>query len=506
MKRTLLLLLLVAWLYGCTATPPPSPTPISLPVATLAPPTSTPVTVEPAKLDPGEVAHAFNPLPAMADIEELTSERYEGRRAGTDGEREAAEYLAGRMASLGLAPIGDGDTYFQTFEIPFRDLASQPVLEVALGDGTVRGFRHRQDFREYVFGPAGPGEAAGEALYAARGSAADLRDLPIGGNVVVVNAGRERLDLPAVADRVVLNGAEGLIILTSNAESVRVKGSYLAMSDRTIPVFLAGPSVASALADAGGLTVADLGSEPFATGVEVRMELVLQPQTRAQSQNVVGLLPGTDPDLDHLVIIIGGHYDHVGRDPGGAFFPGANDNASGVSVALAVAQHLIDSGFFLPTSLLVVGWGAEEAGLLGSQHYAGNPLFPLEDTLAVINMDVVGQGRGPGVAITETAGALEQLLAAWGQDLGISTSTIPDHGASDHAPFNRRAVPASHLGWEDFSGLIHVAADDFDSIDVMKIEAVGQLATLAVMELATEPTLIRALALLPEPATFIRHS
>lgn len=104
------------------------------------------------------------------------------------------------------------------------------------------------------------------------------------------------------------------------------------------------------------------------------------------------------------------------------------------------------------------------------------------------------------MSITQAAGPLEQLLAGWGEQLGVSASTISDHGASDQAPFNRRGVPASHIGWEGFDGLIHVATDDFDGIDVMKVQAVGQLVTLAAAELATEPSLVRQLALLPEPA------
>ncbi|MFQ5945902.1 MAG: M28 family peptidase [Anaerolineae bacterium] len=502
LTRWLWLILLAILAAAClgTATPPPPTAAPTLPPPTESSQTPVPTVAAdtPSPLDHLETARSFNPLPAMADIEELTSDRYDGRRAGTEGEPEAARYLARRMAALGLAPIGDNDTYFQSFDIPFRDLASQPVLEILEVDGGSHVFQLRRDFREYVFGPAGPGQAEGEALYAVRGTTADLRDLQVDGNIVVVNSAQGRIDIAAVADRAVLGGAEGLIILTANAESIRVKGSYLDTFGRTIPVFLAGPSVAEALAEAAGLTMADLDSQSFATGVQVRMELALQAQRRARSQNVVGLWPGTDADLDHLVVIIGGHYDHVGRDPDGTLFPGANDNASGVSVAVAVAQHLIEAGFVPQIGLLFVGWGAEEAGLLGSEYYVQNPLFPLEDTLAVINMDVVGQGRGGGVAITETAGPLEQLLSAWGEDLGISATTVPDHGASDQAPFNRRGVPASHLGWEGFDGLIHVAADDFEGIDVMKIQAVGQLVALAVMELATEPALIRELARLPD--------
>ncbi len=481
------------------ATALPSPTPSPTPEATALPsptPSPTPTPEAPSPSQFLTIARAFDPWSAMGHIEELASATYQGRRAGTDGERQAAQYLAGRMRALGLDPVGEGGSYFQPFDIDLLDLAAQPVLEILDAQGSVQSFVLRVDFREWVFGPAGPGEAQGELVYAARGTPSDLAGLPVEGNIVLVSAQQGPVEIPDVAARVLARGGEGLLVLTEHPAAFRVKRDYPRTFPPTIPVFLVGEAVVSAMAQAGGFPRAQLGSEPFSTGVQGHMELEFTPAVRAPTKNVLGLWPGTDPELGHLVIVVGGHYDHMGRDPDGTLFAGANDNASGVSVGLAVAQHLIGVRFQPQVSLLFVGWGAEELGFLGSRYYLQNPVFPLEATIAVLNLDVVGQGTEAHLLITQTTGPQEEVLARLAEDLGVAASTIPDPGNSDQAPFNRAGIPASRITWRGGDALIHRTTDTYENIDPEKIRAAGQLVTLAVMHLATDPAFLRDTAYL----------
>ncbi|MBT6004520.1 MAG: M28 family peptidase [Prolixibacteraceae bacterium] len=117
----------------------------------------------------------------------------------------------------------------------------------------------------------------------------------------------------------------------------------------------------------------------------------------AKSYNVVGLLEGTDPVLKDEVIIIGGHLDGQGQ-MGEVLFPGALDNASGVADILGAAKALAFSEVKPKRSVLFILIGGEECGLYGSKFYVENPLFPIEKTKMMINLDMVGNGTGFFVA------------------------------------------------------------------------------------------------------------
>ncbi len=111
-----------------------------------------------------------------------------------------------------------------------------------------------------------------------------------------------------------------------------------------------------------------------------------------QACNVVGLIKGVDPDLKKEVIIVGAHLD--GQGYLGKLFPGALDNASGVADVLGAAKALANSEIKPKRSVLFVLFGGEECGLYGSAYYTKNPLFPLDKTVFMINLDMVGNGTG----------------------------------------------------------------------------------------------------------------
>jgi Zn-dependent M28 family amino/carboxypeptidase len=115
-----------------------------------------------------------------------------------------------------------------------------------------------------------------------------------------------------------------------------------------------------------------------------------------RTRNVVGLLPGKDPKRSASVVVIGAHYDHVGYKKSNAaekdsIFNGADDNASGTTALLEVASALGAAGTRPAGSILLVAFTGEEKGLFGSQFYTTHPLLPLNRTMAMLNMDMVGR-------------------------------------------------------------------------------------------------------------------
>jgi len=110
----------------------------------------------------------------------------------------------------------------------------------------------------------------------------------------------------------------------------------------------------------------------------------------SQTQNVVGYIPGTDSSLEDSPIIVGAHLDHLGAP--GVLFPGALDNASGSAIVFVTAKALVLSGLKPLRPLVFILFGAEEAGMIGSKHYIKHPLFPLQNTFCMFNLDMVGNG------------------------------------------------------------------------------------------------------------------
>src|SRR4029077_8580098 len=137
-------------------------------------------------------------------------------------------------------------------------------------------------------------------------------------------------------------------------------------------------------------------SAPVA-GVKVRVEVHVM-RDRGTARNVIGLLPGTDPALRAQAIVIGAHYDHLGRggetsmapDQVGHVHPGADDNASGTSVVLALARAFAAAGG-APRTLVFAAFSAEELGLLGSAEYVRRPPLPIDKTVLMVNLDMIGR-------------------------------------------------------------------------------------------------------------------
>jgi Zn-dependent M28 family amino/carboxypeptidase len=192
---------------------------------------------------------------------------------------------------------------------------------------------------------------------------------------------------------------------------------------------------------------------PVALGTKA--SFVVENQLRnVASRNVVGLLPGSDPKLKDEYIVYTAHWDHLGRDPklsGDQIYNGAADNAAGTAVLLEIAQDMIALPAELrpKRSVLFLAVTAEEKGLLGSKYYAENPLYPLNRTLANINIDGANQ-FGPTsdvVVIGHGASTLDdvaQEVAAL-QGRTIVGDPNPERGSyyrSDHFEFAKVGVPA----------------------------------------------------------------
>jgi Zn-dependent M28 family amino/carboxypeptidase len=173
---------------------------------------------------------------------------------------------------------------------------------------------------------------------------------------------------------------------------------------------------------------------------------------QVQSKNLVAKLEGSDPAKRDEYVIYTAHWDHLGRDPkleGDQIYNGAIDNASGVATVLEIARGFTRINPPPKRSILFLLVTAEEKGLLGSKYYAAHPLYPLERTLADINIDGVNAwGRAKEIiSIGMGQSNLDDLLieVAKGQGRVVKPDAEPEKGyyyRSDHFEFAKRGVPA----------------------------------------------------------------
>jgi hypothetical protein len=217
------------------------------------------------------------------------------------------------------------------------------------------------------------------------------------------------------------------------------------------------------------------------------------------TNNVIGYIEGSDPELKSEVVVVGAHYDHIGTGKYGSrlgkkglgkVHPGADDNASGTAGVWEIAQAFALSGAAPKRSLLFVGFTGEERGLLGATHYVQNPLYPLEKTAAMLNLDMIS--RGPegvaGVTFVGTWSKWREVLELANQPLDLSLKLgSSGSGASDHAPFFRAKVPCLFFA----AGLhpdYHTPGDSWDKVNTKTMEGITKLAYLTCEIVANVPT------------------
>jgi Zn-dependent M28 family amino/carboxypeptidase len=156
--------------------------------------------------------------------------------------------------------------------------------------------------------------------------------------------------------------------------------------------------------------------------------------------NVLGVIPGHDPVARHETVLVGAHRDHFGRQAG-LLFPGADDNASGTAVLLDVARVLAESPMTPRRTILFISFSGEEQGLLGSRLYVQHPVFPIDRTVAMINLDHAGIGNGRlTVGIT---GHSKERAAEAGHTAGVpdKLDLFGFFPGGDHVPFKEAGVP-----------------------------------------------------------------
>jgi Tol biopolymer transport system component len=482
--------------------------------------------------DLAPVPEPVDPRACFAELAQaLSTDEMEGRGLGTEGVEKAAELIARELSAAGFeAPEGG---YSQPFEVTVGvSLGEDNRLSLggeAAGEGswTPLGFSSDGAFEgPLVF--AGFGIQAGEHDYD------DYAGLDVAGKVVLAmryEPGETDPDSPFAgtrpsrfsdlrlkAMRARELGAAALVMVSpardgEEPDKLPVLKPEGPVSRAGLPVIQitraeADRWLAAADTDLASLKATiDAEYKPASLeipGVTVAGAVDLVPE-KAEARNLIGVLPG-EGALAAESIFVGAHYDHLGYGGRGSMRPdseeihnGADDNASGTAAAICGARLLARG---LPEGdrrTLVIGlFAAEEVGLGGSGYYVQNPALPLEQTAAMVNLDMVGRVRDGQLSAmgTETAPEWVDLLTAPAAAAGLTLTTGGDgYGPSDQTSFYDRGVPVIHL----FSGAheqYHTPEDDYETLN---LEGGGQVVTLLAGAL-------EGLVTAPQKLTYVKAS
>ena len=467
-------------------------------------------------------------------IHDLASPEKEGRGSGTPGEALAADYIAREFRKIGLKPAGDRESYFQSFDITLGVRVGKDnrlTLETA-----GRPIDYRPEVAFAPFGFSDEGSFSGEVVFAGYGITApelnydDYAGIDVKEKIVLVMTHEPQEKNPQSPFRrpeafrytevrykawnAREHGAKGVIVVTDPNGHGAEREQLFAVRGGGASAGIVAVNVLRTVAEqilrpaSKELSLLQkeidetLSSRSFPiSGVAAHLQINLI-REKGRAKNVVGILPGKDPKVRQEAIVIGAHYDALGHggehslapDHYGEIHPGADDNASGVSGMLALAQAfaLSRSG----RTLVFVAFSGEEIGLLGSSYYVKNSPWPIEKSYAMINLDMIGRLTNDQVYImgVDTAKEFRPVIheAAEGSNLKLSYSG-DGYGPSDHTSFYTQGIPVLMFFTGPHSDY-HRPSDTLDKINRKGLEEVVRLVFRSVTKLDSRS----------EPLTFVR--
>ena len=456
------------------------------------------------------------------DVSYLASDQLDGRRTGTDGANEAARYVASEFSKIGLK--AGVPQYLQSFPyVAGVELGKRNrLLSLNVGkDWMPLGFSTNKELDNV------PAILVGYGITASELNHNDYSNPKVSGRVAIALSGTPDGDNPhgqfarheevrwkAIAARNA--GAKALIIVAREQNFNEDRFSRLrydnTAGDAGIPVIAISRQAAENLLnkpladiEQAAKSKSEAAYAEVPTPISLSVDII---RKEVPAYNVVGVLEGADPVLKNENIVLGAHYDHLGRggEGSGSLSPnsadihhGADDNASGTAGLLELAR-VFTSQPRQKRTLIFIAFGGEEEGLLGSAYYVNHPVTALTKTVAMINMDMIGRMRdrklvigGVGTAqewkqiITQANSAQSMKVSATSSEPvrgipivvsanGRPITTVDPNGAfeltmnedgygpSDHSQFYGKQIPVLFF-WTGTHSDYHKPSDTFDKIN-----------------------------------------
>lgn len=399
-------------------------------------------------------------------IKDLTSEKMHGRGYVKKGDKIAAKYIKKQFKEIGLLPYEK--SYYQKFSFPINTQPGAMELKIDQTD--------LSPGIDFLIDPSSP---------SIKGTFETLVLTP-----------KNLLNPDVFFNK--LNSSSGKILLINNYETVSLSKQEATRVQEIINYLKYSPehpALATIVFTSKKLTWSGSTQQAKKASFTVSKQFDLENiksvtintksvfKKKYSSQNCIGYIPGTSNDS---IIMLSAHYDHLGKMGSKTYFPGANDNASGVAMLLELAKHFTQPENKPKYTLVFTAFGGEEIGLLGSKHFTEQPYFPLEQIKFLINLDLSGTGD-EGIQVVngsvfksqfntlQTINTQQQLL----KEVKVRGSACN----SDHCYFYEKNVPCFFIYTLGGIKAYHDIYDKYETLPLTEFVDYQQLLTLFIKQL-----------------------
>ncbi len=469
----------------------------------------------PAAAQPQVKKAVFDGQAAFNYIKVMASDAMFGRKSGEPGGIMVEDYVSSTLKGWGLEPAGTGGGWFQDMTYEYFNVEPGASLELITG-AKKREFVYEEDWQ--VANYSGSGTLAANIVFAGYGISAPQKDydeyagVDVKGKLVLFSTGtpqrfgdklKDEAQFQARVKAAQEHGAAGVLTFRPDTMGAMVyygRGGGL-KKDIYKPDFVIvslDPRVMNFLFKHIPTETRYLFQQIEATGkpqsFDTKARALLNLKTvfdeKRACRNVLAKITGTDNAAKNEYVMLGAHMDHLGVDMTGDVFNGADDNASGTAVVMETARVMKLNRLRPRRTIVFALWAAEEEGLLGSKYYTEHPIYPLDKTVAYINLDMEGHGTGKvafrGVYYApEIWDLLKVRLPKELVDNALPGRGGP--GGSDHTYFLAQGVPGYFVATDGFHFRTNRVGDVIELIKPDILKKAGDFVGAAVEVLATEP-------------------
>lgn len=435
----------------------------------------------------------------------LSSDELKGRLSGSQEYKTAADYMAKQFLQAGLKPAVRG-SFYQYFFTEYNEISDSKFG--IYKDNNISYYIHGTDFSCRGF--TGSGKYSAPVVFCGYGISEsyydDYKDVDVSGKIVLIfkqNAdwntdSKEKYNsLRAKSEIAYGKGALATLFVPRPNDKNPQKpiGSVMDGEGQHLanhPMLQIDIKVADDILENSGYTLSQLQKKidetqlpnSVETGRTAFIEVNAKYDPARNTMNVAGILEGSDPVLKNKYIIIGAHLDHVGSQ-GKIIYNGANDNASGSAAVLQIARAFSEVEIKPKRSILFLLFSNEETGLNGAYHYVNNPIVPLKNTNAMLNLDCVSNGDsimvGNGLSAPELWNIANEMDSLY---IDMMVKNTWKGGGADATPFFEKGVQCLYFVTTNGYEHLHLPTDDVETLKPELYEKITRLAYLTAYRLA----------------------
>jgi hypothetical protein len=436
-----------------------------------------------------EITEKIQRKELIQTISYLASPELNGRLAGSTGYNEAAEFVASKFSEYGLEDLGF-DNYYQNLKLEYNSIEECSFSKIISKD-SARKYELGEDYVCRGFSGSGnikaPVVFCGYGISDQNANYNDYKNVDVDGKIVMQfkadpnwkidqkNIGYNSLRKKALLAK--QNGAIGIIFVSRPNQKNPQKpiGSVMHGKGKQLvnfPQIHVDLKTANDFFEHRSITLSELQKkidkekQPQSVNLHTQAHIFVKAlyKPKKASMNVAGMVPAQNKNADEY-IVLGAHLDHVGEQAGKIYFPGANDNASGVASLLEVAEAF-SVNKPKNRSIIFVAFTAEESGLIGASHFVENSPVELNKIHAMLNMDCIGHGDSVVVGGGKSAPALYDIVRKKDSLMENMVINRTWHGGgADATPFYEKGVSTLYFATKNSYTHLHLLSDKPNTIN-----------------------------------------